>query len=115
MIYSGDFNTMYPRQNRSDSYLREMQREEERKERRNIDFLVSEKFRIEKEISKHSDVQSKVAVINFNKALKKIKNEIERRFSEEEFTKAVRKYWKKRYNEIRNGGNNIPSGSNEGR
>ena len=118
MRFLDDFNTISSRRYFSDNYLREIKREEEREERRNIDFLVSEKFRIEKEISKHSknsDVQSKVAVINFNKALKKIKNEIERRFSEEEFTKAVRKYWKKRYNEIRNGGNNIPSGSNEGR
>ena len=80
MRFLDDFNTISSRRYFSDNYLREIQREEEREERRNIDFLVSEKFRIEKEISKHSknsDVQSKVAVINFNKALKKIKNEID--------------------------------------
>lgn len=99
-MFIDDFNTMSPKKGyASSSYIQEIKKKEEREERRNIDFLVSEKFRIEARIaeySKYSDVRSKVAVINFNKALKTIENEIKRRFSEDDFNKAVIRFSQKK-------------------
>lgn len=101
MIFAEDFNTMSPSKGYfSRFHIFQAKREEEIEERRNIDFLVSEKFRIEAQIerySKRDDAEAKCAVINFNKALKKIQDEIKRRFTEEDVKKATSRYFARKY------------------
>lgn len=101
MIFTKDFDTISSNNGYFSSfYIFQIKKEEEIEERRNIDFLVSEKFRIEAQIerySKRDDAEAKRAVINFNKALKKIQDETKRRFTEEDVKKATSRYFARKY------------------